>query len=166
MAGEKTVHRRGAGKSTPMVASLKKRALEIFREQGTVLAACKAVKRDRKQWQRWVKDDPDFAKAVEIAREDYTDSLEAVADDRAKEKSDTLLIFRLKALRPDIYRETVQYQVRGEIDHHHTLELKLASMVPPDVALALQDPNTFRDLIDKATAKSIPVGSGSTVEEK
>jgi len=145
---------------------IKRRAAVAYAEHGTVTKAMETVKRDRSQWSTWIKQDPAFAKLAQEAKEIYADSLETVADARGRKTSDTLLIFRLKALRPDIYRETVQYQVRGEIDHHHTLELKLESMVPPDVALALQNPNMFRELVDKATAKPIPVGSGSTVEEK
>ncbi|MEE9366704.1 MAG: hypothetical protein V3W44_08465 [Dehalococcoidales bacterium] len=144
---------------------LKAKALAVYREKGTVKAAMEAVKRSRKQWQRWMQE-PEFAAEAKLAIEDYADSLEQVLDKRGVEKSDSALFFRLKALRPDIYRETIQHTIQGKVDHHHTLQLKLANLVPPDVALALQNPNTFRALLDKVKEpqeEPKQVGEGTTI---
>ncbi len=144
---------------------LKAKALAVYREHGTVKAAMEAVNRDRKQWQRWMQD-AEFAAEAKLAIEDYADKLETVLDERGIEKSDSALFFRLKALRPDIYRETIQHQIQGQVDHHHTLQLKLASLVPLDVALALQNPNTFRALLDKVKepqAEPKVVGEGTII---
>ena len=74
--------------------------------------------------------DPDFAADWDDARQEYADALETVADRRAVEGyvkqvivppngppielraySDVLLMFRLKALRPE------QYKDRGTLEH-------------------------------------------------
>jgi hypothetical protein len=57
--------------------------------------------------------DPKFAEAWDQAREDAADSLEAEAVRRARAGSDTLLIFLLKAVRPEKYRETTRHEVSG-----------------------------------------------------
>lgn len=79
-------------------------------------AACKAEGIARSSYYLWLADDPDFAKAVDDALESGTDLLEDEAKRRAVglSGSDTLLIFLLKARRPDKYRErhTVDLNVR------------------------------------------------------
>jgi hypothetical protein len=65
----------------------------------------------------WRLDDPAFADAADVAREHYIEWLEIVADQRATSgprPSDTLLIFRLKALRPHVYRERYEHKVSPE----------------------------------------------------
>ena len=52
--------------------------------------------------------DPDFAKAWQDAQQLGLDSLEDVANARARKESDTLLIFLLKAHRPEKYRDRIQ----------------------------------------------------------
>lgn len=55
--------------------------------------------------------DPDFAQAWADAQAIGLDSLEDVANVRARKDSDTLLIFLLKAHRPEKYRE--RYEIGG-----------------------------------------------------
>lgn len=148
--------------------AIKKKACAAYAKLGNITSAMEVVKRDRSQWFLWMKQDPAFPAMAQQAQDIYTDSLEVIVDKRGKEKSDTLLIFRLKALRPAMYRETVQHEIKGYIDHHHTLQLKLANLVPPDVALALQNPNTFRALLAKVkepAQEPQQVGEKSTVSE-
>lgn len=85
----------------------KARALVQFRELGTVKAACEAAGIGRRTWYDWLEADPEFASLVMAANEDVTDELEAEAIKRAKAKdgSDTLLTFLLRARRPQLYRE-------------------------------------------------------------
>ena len=52
--------------------------------------------------------DESFSKAWDDAIEEGIEKLEEVAMRRAKKQSDTLLIFLLKAHRPDLYREQVK----------------------------------------------------------
>lgn len=84
-----------------------------FAETGVVLAAAEASGVQRRNVYRWLEQDDEFALAFHQAEEDSTQHLERVAYERAtrlKEPSDTLLIFLLKARRPERYRD--RYEVR------------------------------------------------------
>ena len=91
--------------------------------------ACEAAEVGRSSHYRWL-DDPEYREAFDLAKEDAADILEAEAKRRAVEGveepagwykgeaggvvrkySDTLLIFLLKGLRPEVYRERME--VRG-----------------------------------------------------
>ena len=104
--------------------------LAAFRETGNVRLACEVAKVGRSSHYRWLDKDPEYREAFELAKEDAADILEAEAYRRAvegvekpvgwykgkpggtvREYSDILLIFLLKALRPEKYRERVE--VRG-----------------------------------------------------
>src|SRR5262249_50824556 len=87
----------------------KKRALlKAIAECFGVRRACAVAGVHHSTYYEWRHADPEFAEAADGAREHYIEWLEAVADERAtrgRKPSDTMLIFRLKALRPDVYRE-------------------------------------------------------------
>jgi len=91
--------------STPKTK--KERWLTVFRDSGNVRLACFSVGIDRTLAYKWRERDPKFAEEWSQAEEDASDLLEAEALKRAKASSDTLLIFLLKARRPEKYRETV-----------------------------------------------------------
>ncbi len=95
-------------------------------QTGNVGAAARQAGYGRTQLYQWRQAEAAFAEAWDDAVTEYTESLEAEADRRAvqgvvkpvfylgetcgqiRQYSDTLLIFRLKALRPDVYRERVK----------------------------------------------------------
>lgn len=81
------------------------RALKAFAIGGHVGNACKAAGVKYSAWYRWIDEDPDFARALEQAKDMLADEIEGVAITRAKEGSDTLLLALLKALKPEKYRE-------------------------------------------------------------
>lgn len=56
---------------------------------------------------------PEFAAAWDDAKEAAIEILEAEAWQRARKQSDTLMIFLLKAHKPDKYRETVRNEISG-----------------------------------------------------
>lgn len=60
--------------------------------------------------------DPVFAKAWNEALTKAVDALEETAHRRAHTTSDTLLIFLLKANRPEKYRETTKLEHSGKLD--------------------------------------------------
>ena len=117
------------------------RFVEHLRENGNVSAAARAVCIARRTPYGQRSRDAEFAKAWDEAIADYIDSLEAEADRRAKDGvlfnvvtdkdgniireiyrySDTLLMFRLNALRPEKYRHKFEgkLDVRGKVDVHH-----------------------------------------------
>jgi hypothetical protein len=110
----------------------KKRAwLAAYAKCGVVRQSCAAADVSHGAYYGWLKDDPQFAEAVRYAKEEFIERLEMEADRRAvegipklkfhngkpvidprtgepyveREYSDLLLIFLLKSLRPDVYRE-------------------------------------------------------------
>lgn len=70
--------------------------LEAFSENANVLEACKAARVTRAMIYRRLKDDEGFAADFERTKADAVDSLAAEAWNRAKDHSDTLLIYLLK----------------------------------------------------------------------
>jgi transposase-like protein len=93
----------------------KKRALFLgaLTEGASVTAACDRAVITRRTVYDWRKADSEFAAAWDDAIEAGTDALEDEALRRAKEKSDTLLIFLLKARRPEKYKDRVSTEHSG-----------------------------------------------------
>ena len=82
--------------------------LDALRMHGMVTAAAQTagIHRDTAYFERSV--DPAFAAEWKEALDRGVDMLEDVAKQRAYAGSDTLLIFLLKAHRPERYRETIR----------------------------------------------------------
>ncbi len=117
----------------PKIAHPYKRAfLAAFRETGNVRLAREVAKVGRSSHYRWLEKDPEYREAFDVAKEDAADVLEAEAHRRAvdgweepvgwykgvaggtvRRYSDVLLIFLLKALRPERYRE--RYEIKGTL---------------------------------------------------
>jgi hypothetical protein len=104
-------------------------------EHGNVTLAARSIGLSRQALYQAREQDPEFAAAWEEAVESYIDLLEAECDRRAvhgvrqpvlykgavvdvdyRAYSDSLLMFRLKALRPDKYRERAAVQHLGKDD--------------------------------------------------
>jgi hypothetical protein len=99
--------------SDPGISHPKKRAfLAAFAESGNISRAAAAAEIDRRTHTNWLKDDKDYAAAFLEAREHAADTLEELARLRAAAGSDLLMIFLLKGLRPDIYRE--RHEITGK----------------------------------------------------
>lgn len=109
-------------KSSPGDGDWQEPFLRAFRNCGIVRLACKKAGVSRASMYAWMANHSDFAERFKEAREDACDALEKVAVQRAKESSDTLLIFLLKANRPKKYREQYQLHHRGKIRHETTAE--------------------------------------------
>jgi hypothetical protein len=133
--------------------------LDSFRELGTVSAACIAAGIGRTTAYRWRQADEDFALAWHDLEEDTTDEMEREAYRRAVEGvpepvfhkgeeiatinrySDTLLIFMLKARKPETYRE------RFDVNHSG----KVATPERPDLSkLDLEEAEQLTRLLAKA----------------
>ncbi len=108
--------------------------LAVYGEMGVIRRACKVAGVGRTTHYDWMEANPEYRRAFENAQEDAADNLEAEVYRRAvkgvrkpigwykgeaggyvREYSDLLLMFRLKALRPEKYRERVE--VRGVYAH-------------------------------------------------
>ena len=83
----------------------------------SVTAACRAAAIGRMTAYEWRGADADFARAWDEAIEAGTDLLEDVALRRAQLGSDTLVIFLLKARRPEKFKD------RAQIDKTETINV-------------------------------------------
>ena len=89
------------------------RFLEALTAGASVRAAAYAAGIARSVAYEWRREDAGFHERWDAAIEEGTDALEDAARERAIAVSDTLLIFLLKARRPEKYRD--RYDVRAKI---------------------------------------------------
>ncbi len=85
--------------------------LLFLAEGNTVTSAARAIGVSRQAAYQYRDVDAGFKQAWDNAIEEGLDTLEDEAIRRAKKSSDLLLIFMLKAKRPEIYRETIEVNV-------------------------------------------------------
>jgi hypothetical protein len=111
------------GNTSLKVIGAKKEYIRLFREEYSITKTCRRMNISRRRYYHWIEDDPEFAREVDMAREEIIETLEAEAVRRAytgiereiyyrdgvigreREYSDALLILLLKGLRPEKYRE-------------------------------------------------------------
>jgi len=82
--------------------------LSSFSQCGNITRSSEAAEVTRQAVFYAYKRDPDFRALYEEAKEESIERLEDVARKRATESSDNLLIFLLKSMRPEVYREIVR----------------------------------------------------------
>ena len=117
-------------------AERREQVLAALREGAECSEAAKAAGTTRQTVYRWRQADEAFAVAYADAVEQGTEVLESVARKRAVGGSDTLLIFLLKARRPEKYRDTVR------VDQTTTIRDDRKSVR----AAAQRDPEAFERL--------------------
>ena len=88
--------------------------LNALSEGLSVAAACQNTGIGRQSAYDWRNNDEDFALAWDDALEEGSDVLEDVALERAKDSSDRLLMFLLKARRPKKYSDRLLAEHSGE----------------------------------------------------
>lgn len=109
--------------------------LNALREGYSVAGACAASGVARRTAYDWRNADPIFCAAWEDAVEEGTDELEDEAVKRAKEGSDTLLIFMLKSRRPETYKDRAWHEHTGPRGGPIQTESKL-SLDPAKLSLS------------------------------
>lgn len=109
----------GSPSSFSQVANRRQRAvLAAYARSGQVQAACAHAEVDRTTHYYWLKTDPAYVAAFADAQAQVGDMLEEEAVRRATEgeaPSDVLLIFLLKAAKPQKYRETAKRDERTDV---------------------------------------------------
>ena len=90
------------------------RFLEVFSQTGNVRLAASAAGVSRDAPYKRARTSPSFADRWATAREEAIDLLEGEARRRALSGSDALLMFLLRAHRPERYRETLRIDVARE----------------------------------------------------
>jgi hypothetical protein len=121
--------------------SIPKRSLDKFiselEDGSSVTEACQVVHIGRRTAYDYRSSDPDFAARWDAAIEKGTDELEKVAIKRAKEGSDSLLMFLLRGRRRSIYGEKVQVDAKVEaISSSELAAARAAAQANPE-AMAL-----------------------------
>lgn len=168
---------------------LKKKAfLAAFRENGNVRLACLAADVGRSTHYRWLDSDMAYREAFDLAKEDAADILEAEAKRRAvdgveepvgfyrgqpggvvRKYSDTLLIFLLKGLRPEVYRERMEVRgFLGKIDLNmlsNEMIERIASGENPVVVIASAAERGVLLLEQKTKAQEAEVLEAEIIEE-
>jgi hypothetical protein len=77
---------------------------------GNISRSCQAAGVSREVYYNWREQDADFLERLAAAKEESIENLEAIARARAEESSDTLMIFLLKGLKPEMYRDTHRHE--------------------------------------------------------
>lgn len=96
----------------------RRRFLDYVRDGYAITKAAEAAKIPRQTLYDWRKADQDFAHEWDDAYEQGCDALEEVAQNRAIDKSDLMLIFLMKGRRPQRYRDNVKHEsdIRVTVD--------------------------------------------------
>lgn len=88
--------------------------LQRLIESPNIAAACRRARISRQAAYQERAADPEFAAAWEAARQMGLDALEDKAIGRAEKESDTLMIFLLKAHRPERYNMPQRHALGGD----------------------------------------------------
>ena len=110
--------------------------LQTLKETGNVLLSCRVAGISRKHAYLTRQRNAAFAAEWADCMDDAIDMLEAIAVQRAKTVSDVLLIFLLKAHRPEVYRETVNLRIEHARILEDTRRLAEERGLDPDAAVA------------------------------
>lgn len=109
-----------AKRSDPAAVNLRKlEFLSRLKEGGTIKQICEDMGISYSTPYQWKGDDPGFARAMAAADEVGTDHLEDEARRRALAGSDNLLMFLLRAKRPEVYGQKSQVEISGRVTHDH-----------------------------------------------
>ena len=120
------------GWSKDQIKEMMKRILTEYVKVGVIGLACDNAGVRRKYHYQWCEEYPAYKERFEELREKFVDGLESVAIQRAKEKSDSLLILMLKAHRREVYGDKSDLNIAGQ---HNAPPIQLVfaeGMLSPD----------------------------------
>lgn len=92
------------------------RFLALFGQSLNISRSALGAGVDRQTVYREKAKDPEFAAAMQEAKNEAIERLEAAAFERAQNMSDVLLIFLLKSHKPEIYRESFDQRHSGQVE--------------------------------------------------
>jgi hypothetical protein len=95
--------------------------LAALKGHGIVRLACQQAQVERRNVYAYRDKNEDFAKLWEEAIEEATDTLVAIARQRAMQGSDRLLEFLLRSHRPEVYRE--RFDVAQKVNHDFVVDI-------------------------------------------
>ena len=112
---EKLEGRQSTTRSDMITSELKKSFLKNFRENGLISKAAELIGVNQPKVYEWMNDDPEFKEEVNLAREQMLPMLEEAMFARALSgKSDLMLIFLAKSLKPEKYDEKAREPPKQE----------------------------------------------------
>ena len=113
------------GGSRTLAAQRKKKAafLEAYVRCGVLSEAARAAGVERTTHYWWLRHDPEYAEAFAEAERQAGDLLVEEARRRAFKGSDLLLIFLIKGIFPERYRDNYRVEHAGQVEHSGKLEL-------------------------------------------
>jgi hypothetical protein len=103
-------------KGFPGLTDNQRRFLSAFAQAGNLTAAAELSGMTRQIHYVWLSS-PEYRKAFETAKDIGVDIVQWEARRRAMDGSDRLLIFLLKAMKPEVYRDNYRPGPRAKIDH-------------------------------------------------
>jgi hypothetical protein len=105
----------------PGFSATQRRFLTAYTLLGNITAASEAAGITRQNHYDWMAEVPGYPAAFRQAGEDAVDRLVEEARRRAMLGSDVLLIFLLKGLRPEVFRDNHHLTVKSRVDHGGTI---------------------------------------------
>jgi hypothetical protein len=128
-------------------ATWEARFLELYKASGNVTLSARGCGINRNSVYYRRDQHPQFAEIMDAAHIEAVEGLEATAWQRAKTQSDTLLIFLLKALKPEMYRENIKITIEGGVSVE-TINQAILAMI----AHGTDPTQAFERIIAKAHA--------------
>lgn len=102
-------------RSDVITPELKKKFIKHFKENGLIRIAAELIGVDQPKIYEWMDEDPEFKEKVNIARDQMLPMLEEAMFARALSgKSDLMLIFLAKSLKPEKYDEKAREPPKQE----------------------------------------------------
>lgn len=95
----------------------------VLEQTGNITTACAGSGIARKTIYNYINTDPDFKTRVDDAKETAIEHLEGIALERARGGSDVLLMFLLKSLRPERYRDNPKYINQNNVVQDFVIDL-------------------------------------------
>lgn len=111
------------------------RVLNEYVKCGVIGIACDLAGVSRNHHTKWLEQYPAYKEMFETMRERFTDGLEVVAIQRAKEKSDSLMQMMLKAHRPEVYGDKGRLELNKDESGKITLLFAEGMLSPREKAL-------------------------------
>lgn len=107
---------------TDVILQSKKQSafLAAYSQCGTITKAAEAAEIARQTHYDWMKNDPEYPALFAQAEQEAADALEHAARERALAGSDTLMIFLLKGLKPEKYKERSENYNRNDNNNLNT----------------------------------------------
>jgi len=103
-------------RNTRITEEEKNKALETYSKLGNLTAAAQIAHVSRETLYAEMRRSKAFKQSMERAYEEYCDKWELILEKRAQEpKADLLLMFKMKAMMPDKYREKIDHKVDSNI---------------------------------------------------